>query len=56
VKFLEPVYPPALGPNPEELYSQMTAQIRDRVVEAYEELRGTSKHGESPVAVGTHTT
>jgi long-chain acyl-CoA synthetase len=40
VRFLEPVYPPALGPNPEAQYAEMTAEIRNRVVEAYEELRG----------------
>jgi long-chain acyl-CoA synthetase len=40
VRFLEPVYPPALGPNPEAQYTEMTAEIRSRVVEAYEEMRG----------------
>jgi long-chain acyl-CoA synthetase len=39
VRFLDPVYPPALGPNPEQQYAQMTAEIRSRVVEAYDELR-----------------
>jgi long-chain acyl-CoA synthetase len=38
VRFLDPVYPPPLGPNPEQQYAQMTAEIRSRVVEAYDEL------------------
>ncbi len=44
VRFLEPVYPPPLGPNPEQQYAQMTAEIRSRVLEAYEELRGIAAH------------
>ena len=39
VRFLDPVYPPPLGPNPEQQYAQMTAEIRTAIVEAYEELR-----------------
>ena len=39
VRFLDPVYPPPLGPNPEQQYAQMTAEIRARVIEAYEELQ-----------------
>ena len=39
VRFLDPVYPPPLGPNPEQQYAQMTAEIRSRIVEAYDELR-----------------
>ena len=39
VRFLDPVYPPVTGPNPEEQYAEMTAEIRSRVVEAYEDLR-----------------
>jgi long-chain acyl-CoA synthetase len=39
VRFLDPVYPPPLGPNPEQQYAQMTAEIRTRVVEAYDNLR-----------------
>jgi long-chain acyl-CoA synthetase len=39
VRLLDPVYPQQLGPNPEQQYAQMTAEIRSRVVEAYEELR-----------------
>ncbi len=38
VRFLDPVYPPPLGPNPEQQYSEMTAEIRSRIVEAYDEL------------------
>ena len=41
VRFLDPVYPPALGPNPEAQYAEMTEEIRRRIVEAYDELRGT---------------
>jgi long-chain acyl-CoA synthetase len=41
VRFLEPVYPPPLGPNPEAQYAEMTAEVRRRVVEAYDDLRGT---------------
>ena len=39
VRFLDPVYPPALGPNPEAQYAEMTAEIRSRIVAAYDELR-----------------
>jgi 1-acyl-sn-glycerol-3-phosphate acyltransferase len=39
VRFLDPVYPPPLGPNPEQQYAQMTAEIRTSVVEAYDNLR-----------------
>ena len=54
VRFLEPVYPPALGSNPESQYTGMTAEIRNRIVVAYEELRGAPKGDESPVGVGSH--
>ena len=55
VRFLAPVYPHALGANPESQYAAMTTEIRTRVVEAYDELRGVSKHKEPPpVAVGSH--
>ncbi len=43
VRFLDPVYPPPLGPNPEAQYTEMTAEIRRRVVEAYDDLRGTER-------------
>jgi long-chain acyl-CoA synthetase len=39
VRFLDPVEPPPLGPNPEQQYAQLTAEVRSRVVEAYDELR-----------------
>ena len=39
VRFLDPVYPPPLGPNPESQYTAMIAEVRNRVVVAYEELR-----------------
>jgi long-chain acyl-CoA synthetase len=38
VRFLDPVYPPPLGPNPEQQYAQMTTEIRSPIVAAYEEL------------------
>ncbi len=44
VRFLDPVYPPALSPNPEAQYAAMTEEIRRRVVEAYDELRGAEPH------------
>jgi len=43
VRFLDPVEPPPLGPNPEHLYTQLTAEVRSRVVEAYGELRARRK-------------
>ena len=46
VRFLDPVYPPAPGPNPEAQYAEMTAEIRRRVVEAYDELRGVTDRQE----------
>ncbi len=49
VRFLDPVYPPPLGPNPETQYADMTAEIRRRIVEAYDELRGT----ETPSSLAT---
>jgi len=52
IRFLDPVYPPEPGPNLESQYGEMTAKIRDRVVEAYDELRGVAKREESPVGVG----
>ena len=39
VRFLDPVYPPLLGPNPEQQYAQMTAEIRSRILAAYDDLR-----------------
>jgi long-chain acyl-CoA synthetase len=39
VRFLDPVYPPPLGPDPEQQYAAMTNEVRNRVVAAYEELR-----------------
>jgi long-chain acyl-CoA synthetase len=41
-RFLDPVYPPPLGPNPEQQYAQMTAEIRSRIVTAYDDLRAPS--------------
>ncbi len=43
VRFLDPVYPPPLGPNPESQHAAMTTEIRDRVIGAYHELRGDEK-------------
>jgi long-chain acyl-CoA synthetase len=39
VRFLDPVSPPPLGSNPEQQYAQMTAEIRSRIVDGYEDLR-----------------
>ncbi|HVO78802.1 MAG TPA: AMP-binding protein [Candidatus Bathyarchaeia archaeon] len=39
VRFLDPVYPPPLGPNPESQYASMTAEIRSRILAAYDDLR-----------------
>ena len=39
VRFLDPVEPPPLGPNPEQQYAQLTTEVRNRVVAAYDELR-----------------
>ena len=39
IRILDPVYPPPLGPNPEQQYTAMTAEVRSRVVAAYEKLR-----------------
>jgi long-chain acyl-CoA synthetase len=53
VRFLDPVNPPALGANPESQYAEMTTEIRHRIVDAYEELRGAKKLDESPAGVGS---
>ena len=55
VRFLDPVYPPALGADPESQYTAMTAEIRNRVVRAYDQLRGQAMHEEPPVAIGSNT-
>ena len=39
VRFLDPAYPPPLGPNPESQYGALTAEVRSAIVAAYEELR-----------------
>ena len=39
VRFLDPVDPPPLGPNPEQQYGDMTAEIRSRILAAYDDLR-----------------
>ena len=49
VRILDPVYPPPLGPNPEAQYTAMTTEIRRRVVEAYDDLRGA----ETPSSLAT---
>ena len=38
LRFLDPVYPPPLGPNPEQQYAEMTAELRSRVVATYDDL------------------
>jgi long-chain acyl-CoA synthetase len=52
VRFLDPVYPPSLGPDPEAQYEEMTAEVRRRIVEAYDELRGN----ETPLSMATTST
>ena len=49
VRFLDPVYPPEPGPNPESQYAEMTAEVRRRIVESYDELRGS----ETPAPMST---
>jgi long-chain acyl-CoA synthetase len=39
VRFLDPVAPPPLGPNPEQQYAELTAEVRSRVAKAYDDLR-----------------
>jgi long-chain acyl-CoA synthetase len=39
VRFLAPIEPPPLGPNPEQQYAQLMAKVRSRIVAAYDELR-----------------
>jgi long-chain acyl-CoA synthetase len=39
IHFLDPVYPPPLDANPESQYTAMIAEVRDRIVAAYKELR-----------------
>ena len=42
VRFLDPVYPPPLAPNPESQYTTMMEEVRTRVVEAYDDLHARS--------------
>lgn len=39
VRFLDPMPPPPPGPNPEQQYSQLTKEVCNRVISAYNELR-----------------
>ncbi len=55
VRFLDPVYPPAPVPNPEAQYVEMTAEIRSRIVDAYDELSGAAEHKEPPIEVVSHS-
>ncbi len=43
MRILDPIDPPAPGTNLEAQYAQMTSEIRDRVVNAWEELHGPAK-------------
>ena len=47
VRFLDPVYPPPLGPNPESQYTAMMEEVRTRVVEAYDDLHARSSSNEN---------
>ena len=38
VRFLDPVYPPPLNPNPESQYAAMITEVRNRVATAYDNL------------------
>ncbi len=40
VRFGDPILPPPLGENPEAAYAQVTAELRRRVLEMWEELHG----------------
>jgi long-chain acyl-CoA synthetase len=40
VRFGDPIVPPSLGKNPEAAYAQVTAELRRRVLEMWEELHG----------------
>jgi len=40
VRFGDPITPPQLGGNPEAAYAELTAELRRRVVEMWEELHG----------------
>jgi len=47
VRFLDPVHPPSLGPNPELQYTAMMEEVRTRVVAAYDDLRARSNSNEN---------
>jgi len=51
VRFLDPVDPPPLGPNPEQQYAQMTAEVRSRILAAYDDLRARDR---STIDAQTH--
>ncbi|MBV9608800.1 MAG: AMP-binding protein, partial [Acidobacteria bacterium] len=40
VRFGDPIPSPSLGPNPEQTYEQLTAELRSRVVSMWEEIHG----------------
>ncbi|MBZ5524431.1 MAG: 1-acyl-sn-glycerol-3-phosphate acyltransferase, partial [Acidobacteriia bacterium] len=40
IRFGDPIYPPETLQNPEETYRSLTEQLRSRVVEMWEGLRG----------------
>jgi long-chain acyl-CoA synthetase len=47
VRFLDPVYPPPLGPSPESQYTAMMEEVRSRVFEAYADLHARSSSNEN---------
>ena len=46
MKFGDPMYPPPESAASEEAYARMIGQVKDRVMEMWDQLRG--KHGEAP--------
>ena len=46
MKFGDPIYPPPDLEASEETYARTIGQVKDRVMEMWEELRG--EHGEAP--------
>jgi long-chain acyl-CoA synthetase len=46
VRFGDPILPPPLGENPEAAYAQLTAELRRRVVEMWEEIHKKNEAGD----------
>jgi long-chain acyl-CoA synthetase len=49
IKFGDPIYPPKESEASEQAYAQLTAKVKERVVEMWKELRG-KVHEEEPEA------